>query len=101
MIAVRAAAVGAALALAIWARRRTASDRLVAMVAGAILCSPYAMLYDMAALMPVAVTALFSETFFGLLMGLPLIGFGPITVPLMAAAAVGRDVHHRRKEQRV
>jgi hypothetical protein len=82
--------LAAAVVLAFWARKRAAADRVMALTGGAILCSPYAMTYDMVALMPVAATALFSETMSGFLMGLPLIGFGGITVPAMAAGTFVR-----------
>jgi hypothetical protein len=95
-LALRVAGVTAGIALAFWARKRAEVDRLVALVAGAIFCSPYAMTYDMAALMPVASTALFSETFWGLLIGLPFMGFGAVTLPVMAACSVVRGNSHRR-----
>lgn len=80
----------AGISLAWWSRDK--DERLLGLIGGSLLISPYAMIYDMVGLMPVAVAALASAT--GprkLLASFPLIGTaGMFTVPLMAAATVYR-----------
>jgi hypothetical protein len=90
--ALQAGGLVAGVSFAFWARTRTPPERLTALIAGGLFCSPYAMSYDMAALMPVAATALFSETLAGFVVGLTMLGSGAITLLLMAGSTVGSSV---------
>lgn len=87
-------AAGAALGvwLALSTRSGDAQARLVGLVGGGLLITPYAMIYDMVALMPVAVLALASaQRPSDLLRSLPVVGSGGmLTVPAMAAATILR-----------
>jgi hypothetical protein len=77
----------AGVGLALWARRRDEETRTFAMIAGGLLCSPYAMHYEMAGLAPFAAAALFSR-FSGAVQGLPMLIYGaPFTFPAAVLAA--------------
>lgn len=85
--------VGAALGIfVVWRafRRDDVNDRIVALAGGSLLCSPYAMLYDMTALVPVMVAAIAASRPIG---GLPLVSTGAaFTLPLMLLARLRSSI---------
>jgi hypothetical protein len=89
-LAIQAVGILAGVALAIWARRGNTQVQVFGLLAGAFLCSPYVMFYDLAGLAPVLTTALLSARLSGILAGLPLAMIAtPITFPVAVAAFVG------------
>lgn len=87
-------ALGASLGVVVAWRARGGDEatRLVGLVAGGLLITPYAMIYDMAGLVPVAVAALFTASRpLDYIKSLPLWGVaGMLTVPAMAVLSVWR-----------
>lgn len=79
----------AGLALAFWAANKDSETRVIGLVCGGLLVSPYAMMRELAPLMPIAAAALLSGRQAGLLKGLPLMGIGgAFTMPAMAVGAL-------------
>ena len=94
-IQIAGAALGAAL---VWRAFATddVSQRAAALIGGSILCSPYAMPYELAMLAPIAAAALLSARRWSLLAALPLTGFGGVAAPL----ALLPPLFGREREQR-
>ena len=74
------------LAFAIWSFRQDEVEiHIVGLVVGGLLCSPYAMYYELAPLAPIAAAMLFSQRPWGLVASLPITTMaGMFSVPLMA-----------------
>lgn len=89
--------VAGGLALAVWARNGDAGTRIFGMIAGALLCSPYALFYDLAPLAPLAAAALLSGRLRGVIVALPMTFIAaPLTFPAaVAAVAIGGDNQRR------
>ena len=89
-IVLQIAGVLAGLYLVWWSfRQDDVSMRVVGLVCGGLLCSPYAMTYELAALVPVCIAALFSGRPWGLAMGLPLTTAGGMfNIPIAALAVI-------------
>jgi hypothetical protein len=83
---VQALGVVAGIALVVFAfRRQDLLLRLGGLSLGCLLCTPYAMRYELAAFAPVAVAGLLSRTPWGVLVAAPLLGSGAmITTPFAA-----------------
>lgn len=87
------AQVAAALcgcALVVWAfRRPDKATRLVAVASGSLLCSPYALMYDLSVLMPIGAGLLLSERRTGIFAGFALTGLaGAAAVPAVIASSL-------------
>lgn len=81
-LAIQLFGICAGLALVIWGWRKSEALRLPALIIGGLLVSPYAMPYELAALMPYAASALLAGN---LLMGLSYTSIGAaLAVPLAA-----------------
>ena len=90
MWAIQGAGVIAGIAFAWWAFRRDGLlERTAGLMGGGLLCSPYAMSYELAALVPVGLALLFSNRPWGLVGGLPLTAtMGWFTIPALCAATI-------------
>ena len=63
--------------------------RLVALTAGSLLCAPYALMYDLAVLMPIAASLLLAGRATGLLAGLAFTGIAGVgALPAMIAGTL-------------
>ena len=78
-LAIQISAIIAGCTLVIWAFRR--SDplvRLVALASGSLLCAPYALMYDLAVIMPIAASLLLAGRLTGLLAGVAFTGIAGV-----------------------
>ncbi len=78
------------IVFAVWAfRQEDFKIHVAGLVCGGLMCSPYAMYYELAPLAPLAVIMLYSRRPWGLVASLPLTTMaGMFTVPLMAVGFV-------------
>lgn len=90
----------AGLALAMWARRGSLSTRLFGMVAGAVLCSPHMMFYDLAPLAPAVAAGLLEAAIPWLIVAVPLSFLVPaITFPTAVAGFALADPQRRTDDR--
>jgi hypothetical protein len=75
--------------------------RTVTLVCGSLLCSPYAMMYELAVLVPAAAALLLSHRSIRLAASLVLTGLGGLAAPLMLALAVLTDARPARTSRAV
>ena len=81
---------------------RDLTRRIVTLVSGSLLCSPYAMMYELAVLVPAATALLLSRRPIGLAASLALTGLGGLAAVLMLVLAVltgGRPARTSRAVQ--
>jgi Glycosyltransferase family 87 len=91
-IGLKAAGVAAGVALVIWAfRRQDTLLRIGAIILGGLLSSPYAVSYELAAYMPVAVAGLLSGRLSGVASALPMTGLLGVWAAPVAVAALLRS----------
>ena len=90
---IQGAGVFAGIAFAWWAFRRDGLlERIAGLMGGGLLCSPYAMGYELAVLVPVGLALLFSNRPWGIVGGLPLTAtMGWFTIPALLAATILED----------
>jgi Glycosyltransferase family 87 len=89
-LAIQIAAIIAGCVLVIWAfRRPDRTTRLVALAAGSLLCAPYALMYDLSVLMPIAAALLLSGRATGLFAGFALTGLAGVgALPVVIASTL-------------
>lgn len=89
-LSIQLAAIICGCVLVVWAFRR--SDKLVRVVAlasGSLLCSPYALIYDLSVLMPIAIGLLIAGRPTGIFAGLAITGLaGAFAVPAVIASSL-------------
>ena len=76
--------------LVIWAfGRQDKSVRVVALASGSLLCSPYALIYDLSVLMPIAASLLISGRLTGVFAGFAITGLaGAFALPAVIASSL-------------
>lgn len=93
---VEALGTAAGIALVFWAfRRDDPALRVIALVAGTLLCLSYAMGYELAALAPFAAASIFSRRPWGLGLTAPFIGLGAIGLVAMVGGAIAERSNDR------
>lgn len=77
-------------ALVMWAFRwQDKSVRVVALASGSLLCSPYALIYDLSVLMPIASSLLISGRLMGVFAGFAITGLaGAFALPAVIASSL-------------
>jgi Glycosyltransferase family 87 len=89
-LSIQLAAILCGCALVVWAfRRPDKSERVVALASGSLLCSPYALIYDLSVLMPIAVGLLIAGRSTGIFAGFAITGLaGAFAVPAVIASSL-------------